>query len=156
MQIQKLFSWRQIWIMDINNGICVEELVREIRKETEKETDDPFLTAYYFDFIRRLSNVEEIVIVGAGNYGRDLYKVLEQHGVYTVKCFADNMCERYKNGVYRNRVLSLADATIQYKNAYFVVTPQNYIMELIRQLIGLGINVDKIDCFIIGNTGLIM
>ncbi|MDE6363272.1 MAG: hypothetical protein K2L86_03255, partial [Lachnospiraceae bacterium] len=104
----------------------------------------------------QLRRVKEFVIGGALNYGRDFYKILKQNRINTVKCFADNGYERYKNGVYGNRVLSLTDAVAQNAGAFFVVTAQCYVMELIRQLVRLGVDIDRMDCFIVVNTGMIL
>ena len=73
-----------------NVDFCIKEIVQNIAREVSSEKNDPFLTPYYFNFIERLKQVREIVIVGAGFYGRNLYKILEQNHIYTVKCFADN------------------------------------------------------------------
>lgn len=142
--------------MSARKHLCVEEIVEEIKIETEKKGEDPFLTPYYFDFIEHVRQAKEIVIVGAGNYGRDLYKILKQNGIHTVKHFADNGHERFKSGVYGKKVLSLADAVAQNTDAYFIITPQCYVMELIRQLVRLEVDIDRLDCFIAGNTGMIL
>lgn len=136
------------------NNFHIEEIVQNIAKEVNREKNDPFLTPYYFKFIEQLRQFQEIVIVGAGFYGRNLYKILEQNDIHTVKCFADNGYRRYKNGVYGKKVLSLQDATEKQSCAYFVVTPRFYYMELIRQLLNLGVNADRVDCFIVSDTGL--
>lgn len=137
-----------------SSNFCIEEIVQDIVRETGSETDDPFLTPYYFKCMDRLRQFEKIVIVGAGFYGRNLYKILKQNNVNTVKCFADNACGRYRNGIYNIEVLSLPDATAQNDDAYFVITPRYYYMDLLRQLLRLGVDVNRIDCFIISDTGL--
>ncbi len=138
----------------MNSDYCVEKIVADIRTETMKGREDPFLTSYYFTFIDRMRKADQIIIVGAGNYGRYLYKILEQNNIYTVTCFADNSSNQYASGVYGKKVLALADAVKQNMNAYFVVTPQCYIMELIRQLAELCVSLDQIDCFVVANTGM--
>lgn len=137
-----------------NADFHIEEIVQSIAREVNSEKNDPFLTPYYFKFIEQLKQFHEIVIVGAGFYGRNLYKILEQNNIHTVKCFADNAYERFENGIYGNIVLALQDAVKQNSNAYFVITPRYYYMELIRQLLKLGVNAERIDCFIVSDTGL--
>ena len=138
----------------VNSDYCVKEIVENIRTQTMKERDDPFLTSYYYAFIERMMKADQIIIVGAGNYGRSLYKILEQNNIHTVIRFADNSCDQYESGVYGKKVLAIADAAEQNRNAYFVVTPQYYIMELIRQLSELCVSLEQIDCFIVANTGM--
>lgn len=143
--------------MNVNfnsSNFRIEEIVQDIVRETGSETDDPFLTPYYFKCIDRLRQSEKIIIVGAGFYGRNLYKILKQNNINTVKCFADNACKRYRNGIYDIDVLSLQDAAAQNDGAYFVITPRYYYMDLVRQLLRLGVDVDRIDCFIVSDTGL--
>lgn len=137
-----------------NADFCIEEIVQNIIEEVNSKKSDPFLTPYYFKFIEQLKQFHEIVIVGAGFYGRNLYKILEQNHVHTVKCFADNAYERFENGIYGNTVLALQDAVRQNSDAYFIITPRYHYMELIRQLLQLGVNAERIDCFIVSDTGL--
>lgn len=102
----------------------------------------------YKGIAERARDKEEIIIVGAGSYGKKLYEIFKENGIESVQCFADNSSANYVNGVYDKRVISIQEAVEKHKNAYFIVTPKYYFMEIIRQLHLLGVPIDQIDCFL--------
>lgn len=136
-----------------------EKIMAEIRGEILEGhlhiSDLSFTTFYYRKLIRMLKNQEELVLFGAGRYGELILKVLIQEGIQTVRCFCDNSMQVIGRCVYGMKVLSLQDAFQKYRDACFVITPQDYENEIMRQLVHTGVDVEKIVIFNIKNTGMV-
>lgn len=103
-------------------------------------------------FIRRLIesalNYEQIVIVGAGTYGNALYKLLKGENIDSVVCFADNNYDKYQQYDKVKKVYSIEKAVALYPEAYYVVTPKYYLIDLWNQLNKLKISSKKIGYYI--------
>ncbi len=102
------------------------------------------LLASYLDM---LSGKNEIVVVGVGHYGRRLLTKIRDRDLKNVKCFADNNTDCLQAEVNGIKVLSVDKAVESFPDAYFIISPQNGRMALIRQLSGLNVSIDQIDVF---------
>lgn len=120
----------------------------EVQQKSENSVEMHKKKIDYQGIAERVRNQKEIIIVGAGSYGKKLYEILKINGIDNVLCFADNSLGNFVNGVYDKKVISIEDAVKKYRNAYYVVTPKYYFMELIRQINLSGIPINQIDCFL--------
>ena len=123
----------------------------QVEKISVKEQYD--LTEYYERRINRLKQCQQIVIFGAGNYGRLLYKMLIAEGLQNRVCaFADN--GSYDTQIDGIQIFSISEAICMFPDATYVITPKSYEDEIISQLIELGVSYKKISTFIVAYTGL--
>lgn len=120
----------------------------DVQQKSENSVEMPKKEISYQGIAERVRNQKEIIIVGAGSYGKKLYEILKRNGIENVLCFADNSSGNYVNGVYDKKVISIEDAVRKYKDAYYIVTPKYYFMEIIRQLNLSGISINQVDCFL--------
>lgn len=128
------------------NGITIDKPLLEIFPATP----------YYARRLEEYQKQSQIVIVGAGRFGRRLYETLDDEGAATRICCA---CDNNRNGGLQLQrvlpVLSVETAVKTYPDAYYIITPREYENELLQQLAGLGIPVKNISIFTFAYTGLI-
>ena len=138
--------------------VNVVDIVSQIKSDIQKKTGEIQQSAVppvgnrvqktsYKGIAERVRDKEEIIIVGAGSYGKKLYEIFKANGIESVQCFADNSSANYVNGVYDKRVISIEEAVKEYKEAYYIVTPKYYLMEIIRQLVFQGVSINNIDIY---------
>lgn len=138
----------------------IEKVIEEIKTDilsSEISVADQYLASpYYEKMMSEFKKQTEIIIVGSGVYGLRLFEMFEAEGVASiVKSFCDNSKERQELKIKNLEVLSVKDAVRKYPYAYYVITPKKYENELLRQLIHLGISVEKIAIYIFMYTGLV-
>lgn len=138
----------------------VEQTMEEIRsmlKERKlRDSQLYYVSRYHNRMIKQLLEAEEIVLFGAGEYGKIILKDLQQQEIHTVKCFCDNNKSLIGSEIEGIKVLSPEDAVSQFSKAYFVVSPKDYMNEILRQLVHMGIEVDCILLFDVKNAGLVV
>lgn len=122
--------------------------IENMQQKSENSVEMPKKKIRYQGIVERVRNQKKIIIVGAGNYGKQLYEIFKRNGIENVVCFADNSAGNYVNGVFDKKVVSIDDAVKEHKDAYYIVTPKYYFMEIIRQINLFGISIDQIDCFL--------
>lgn len=144
----------------IQENINIENIIDKIKADINASnlsvTEQYLLTPYYKRCIDEYSNYSKIVLVGAGNYGRRLYEMLElEHIEKSVVSFADNSSLRQGTMWNGLRSISVNEAVKEFPDAYYVITPKDYGVEIFRQLLGMGIMPDKITIFNFANSGMI-
>lgn len=134
----------------------VEKVMENIRTEiAQKQLNSgmlSFTTPYYRKMIAYLKSQSEIVIFGAGKFGKTIVEDLRQQGMDTIKCFCDNKATTEQiNGI---KVLLPKDAVRLYPNACYIIVSKLYENEMLSQLIHFGIEIDNIRIFNVDSTGL--
>lgn len=135
----------------------VEKVMENIRTEiAQKQLNSgmlSFTTPYYRKMIAYLKSQSEIVIFGAGKYGKTIVEDLRQQGMDTIKCFCDNKAATEPiNGI---KVLLPKDAVRLYPNACYVIASKFYENEILSQLIHMGVEIDNIRIFNLYSAGLL-
>lgn len=137
---------------------CTESVMESIKKEIEDRKipikRQYLASEYYEKRMKEYKKQDEIVIFGSGNYGRDLYKMMIQEGIQSVRCFCDNGAARQHKQLSGLEILSPDEAIEKFPNAMYIVTPKGYGDEIMRQLVGMGIDVRHISIFTMELTGL--
>ncbi len=141
-------------------GIQVENIMQKIRNNIASKgqsvAENYLASSYYVKQIERMRQCTQIVIVGAGAYGRRLYEMLEVEGIIDCVCgICDNSRESRMFNPFPVNVLSVEEAVLRFPNANYVITPQMYENELLQQLTRLGIAVECIIIYIFAYTGLV-
>lgn len=96
--------------------------------------------------LARIYSSESIVIFGVGANGQKLYSLLKEKGRdKSVKCFCDNSTN--KNMDIFAEIYTPEEAVLKYEDSLYLITPENYQIEIIGQLLGLGIRPDNIMIF---------
>lgn len=104
---------------------------------------------YYERRMEEYRRQEEIVIFGTGNYGRDLYRMLKIENICSVKCFCDNGIARQGKKMGELDILSPQEAVDRFPNALYIITPRGYGDEILRQLVGMGVDAMHISIFVL-------
>ncbi len=103
-------------------------------------------------FIKRLvetaSSYKQIVIVGVGKNGNSVYKLLKSRNINSVVCFADNRYSEYQRYDKDKNVYSVEKTVSLYPNAYYIITPKYYLLELWSQLVLLKIPLRQIGYYL--------
>lgn len=134
---------------EIKDMVNVEQIVEMLKEEIEqKKNEVKPVVKKDSKLLGKIKDKEKVVIVGCGNFGLQCYELIRSGGEDKVVCFADNGYEKYAYGLLGKKVISLENAVEKYGDAHFVVTPKYYFMEIIRQLDGLGLSLDQIDCWL--------
>lgn len=132
---------------------CSEDVMASIQRQIRQENisvRNQYLASEYYE--RRMDEYrkqKEIVIFGSGNYGRELYKMLERESIYSVKCFCDNSTIRQGKEFLELGILSPQEAVDRFPYAMYIITPKGYGDEILRQLVGMGIQVSQISNFVL-------
>lgn len=142
--------------MDIN--------VQDIMSEIYKDIDNMNLSvaelyggnSYYLKCIDQMKKGDEIVVVGAGNHGKILLRMLSLEGLDHKTFVCDNNNKIHGLEIKGHVVTSIEDAVSNHPNAVFVITPMKYENELMQQLGNLGVNLTNIMLFIVPFSGLRM
>lgn len=96
--------------------------------------------------LTRIYNAESIVIFGIGNNGQKLYSLLKEKGKdKNVKCYCDN--SKIQRLDFPIETYAPKEAVSKYRNSLFLITPENHQIEIIGQLLELGLNADDIMIF---------
>lgn len=136
----------------------VEEVMNTIRKEIKEKgacTDElSYITTYHNKLIKQLKTKKELVIFGAGMYGKSILDDLEQHGIMTIKCFCDNNTKSIGKKIGDYEVLAPQEAWKKYPEACFIITPKLFKNEILIQLIQMGISIDNILTFNVQLAGM--
>ena len=102
---------------------------------------------YQKNIADKLRDKNNIVIVGAGDYGKKLFALLKKHGVNSVCAFADNDPKKHNTDMFGKTVLSVENAVKQHEDANFVIANAVYYMEIMRQLVNGGVQPDQISYY---------
>ncbi|MDF2530905.1 MAG: hypothetical protein K0Q65_486 [Clostridia bacterium] len=86
---------------------------------------------------------KKVVLFGAGINGRVFYEFLKHCG-YRADSFCDNDKSKYGTKHCGLPVISPQELINQYPDAYVIITIQNYVQEVMQQLIGMGVSADNI------------
>lgn len=155
-----MIYYRREAIVHMEKEIQIENIMQEIRSKIASE-DRPvaekyLASPYYEKRMETLRQCPEIIIVGAGVYGRRLYEMMEAEGMAGRVCgICDNSRERRMFHSFPAEVLSVEEAVLRFPNADYVITPQMYENELLQQLSKLGLPVEHIMIFTFAYTGLV-
>lgn len=130
-----------------------EDVMAFIKKQIKDENipvrEQYLASGYYERKMTEYRKWNEIVIFGSGNYGRDLYKMLKIEGIQSVKCFCDNGGARQGRELAGIDILSPQEAVERFPEAMYIITPRGYGDEILRQLVGMGVNVLQISVFVL-------
>lgn len=136
-------------------AIKVKEIMESIQREAREETSSMCeqkhpSTEYYARRMDEYRKQSQLVLMGAGSYGKKLCDVLSAEGLQSkIMCLCDNSASR-QGEKYRDWLIYSPQAAYEkYPDAMFIITPKKFEDELIRQLVHLGIAIDKISTFII-------
>jgi FlaA1/EpsC-like NDP-sugar epimerase len=132
--------------------VDVREIVESLKKEIEKGHNTAALLSqegrYFENRMSEYKKQENIVIFGAGNYGRTLYKMLDREGMgEKVCCFCDNSIVEGNSNFNGVEILSVNEAYSKYPKAFYIITPRMYENEILRQLVKLGVGINNISIF---------
>lgn len=97
--------------------------------------------------IEELSNKNQIVIAGAGNFGKKLFVLLKKNKVETVCAFCDNDKEKQQTKLFGKSVLDVQKCIEQYGDAHFVIANAVYYMDIMRQLLQYGVEEKQISYY---------
>lgn len=144
----------------METGFQIQNIISEIKKDIAYQnisvTKQYLASSYYERMMAEFKEQKKIIIVGSGVYGLRLFEMLEAEGVSSaVKCFCDNSEERQELKIRNLKVLPVNEAVLAYPDAYYIITPKKYENELLRQLVSLGIPVNRIAIYIFAHTGLV-
>lgn len=140
--------------------IQIEDIMGKIRNEIASRgrsvAENYLASPYYERRMETLRQCSEVMIVGAGVYGRRLYEMMETEGIRgCISGICDNSQERQMFHPFPLEVLSVEDAIFRFPDAQYVITPQMYENELLQQLTRLGIPTEHIMIFTFAYTGLV-
>lgn len=141
---------QQINVVNIMNTIK-----EEIKEENISVADQNLATPYYKRRMLEYHEQKNLVIFGAGRFGKMLYRMLDMEGLSDkVACFCDNN-PLMQNTTYKELcVVSPLEAYRKYPEAMFIITPRYFENEILRELVVIGLDVNKISIFVMAQTGL--
>lgn len=140
---------------DVFNVLEVMDSIKREIKNADISIKEQYLANGYYE--RRMEEYRkqgELVIFGAGRFGRQLYKILDIEDIHTVKCFCDNAAARWGRKLDGLDIFSTEETVKKFPEAMYIITPRGYENEILRQLIGMGIAAERISIFITELTGL--
>lgn len=141
--------------MDFNVLNTMDLICSEIKAEGISIKQQFLATAYYEKKMQKYRENQKLVIFGAGQYGRQLYRMMKREKFADhVVCFCDNSQKNQQRMVEGLDVLSPGQAVKRYSDAMYIITPIGYEDEMLEQLCELGVSGKNISIFIIGLTGL--
>lgn len=132
----------------------MHSLQREIREKGLCTEELSHVTSYHNKLIKKLRLREELVIFGAGTFGKRVVEDLKQHGISGIQCFCDNSAKVIGKRIGEFEVLSPEKAWKSYPDACFVITTKWYENEILSQLIHMGVSIDNILTFNLKLAGL--
>lgn len=103
--------------------------------------------SYQKHVAEKLRNKKNIVIIGAGDYGRKLFVTLKKYQLDNICSFADNDSTKYNTKMFGKMIMSVENAVQQYPDADFVIANALYYMDIMRQLVNIGITPDRISYY---------
>ncbi len=136
----------------------VIDVVNSVKMEIEREAipiGRQYLAESYYE--RRMEEYrkqDKLVIFGAGNYGRLLYRMLCLEGLHSVQCFCDNTPANQQRKLVGLDILSPEEAVRQHPDAMYIITPKGYENEIVRQLVHNGVDIGQISIFMMALSGL--
>lgn len=102
---------------------------------------------YQKNIAKKLRNEKQIVIVGAGDYGKKLFVMLNKYRSSIICAFADNDPEKHGTFLFKKEILSVENAARRYTDANFVIANEIYYMDIMRQLVKIGVAPDQISYY---------
>lgn len=137
---------------------AVEEVMRRIREEIKDKgmciDELGYIRPYHSRMMERLKTYGELIIFGAGEYGKTTAEDLEKCGISTVRCICDNNKQLAGKEIRGHKVLSPEDAFEAYPDAGFIITPREYENEILAQLIHMGVKIENAVIFNLVTAGL--
>lgn len=134
---------------------CVMKDIREkIADKKMRANDLSYVTYYHKKMLNDLREYNELIIFGAGNYGKIVLRDLKQHDFENICCMCDNKIN--VSEVDGTEVITPDEAMKRYPEACYVITPKNYENEIILQLTDMGVKIQNIKIFNVENAGLIV
>lgn len=134
------------------------DVVNSIKKEIETEKlsiRSQYLAEDYYEHrMEEYRKQDQLVIFGAGNYGRLLYKMMCLEGFHSVQCFCDNTPAIQQQQLADLDILAPEEAVRRYPDAMYVITPKGYENEIVRQLVHYGVDIGQISIFVMALSGL--
>lgn len=143
---------------DINVVQIMTQIRRELKKDASRKKSElesgRFVSIYHSSILERIRGKKDIVLFGAGRYGKTILSELEKDQIKTVQCFCDN--NENCNGMIIDgkKVLYPKDAFQKYPNAIFVITVINFPVEITAQLIEMGVKTENIIFYNYARSGL--
>ncbi len=131
----------------------VMKLIRGRIKELEYKSEQlSYVSSYHNKLLSLCRTQNDLILFGAGAYGKKVLLDLQDNGLTSIRCFCDN--KREGDTVMGLPVVSLEGAKKLYPNGSYVITPGGCENEIFRQLLNAGISGDKIIIYIYTLTGL--
>lgn len=131
-------------VLSVYEENVIKEFNENILSLYEKEKSNADISKKLSDeFFEKMPECDEIVIFGAGNYGRAAHLLLEMNG-YNVCVFCDNSDKLQGKTLQSAGIISPKEATEKYPEAVYVIANKNYKDEIREQLINSGINKENI------------
>lgn len=111
----------------------VVEIVQEIKSKCPNEMTEKNISKYLSNFFQKIESYDNIIIVGTGKNGMELFESMPPAIKKKVTGFADNYPKSEK-------IINLKEISSKDNNVLFIITPINFVIELTSQLISQGIN----------------
>ncbi|MCI9439400.1 MAG: glycosyltransferase [Lachnospiraceae bacterium] len=114
----------------------VRELIKSVREYTDYMNVDFQNREWVLrELLERLKEEKNIVIFGAGNYGKRAFLFLTRNALQdNVTAFCDNDESKQNTKLYGKDILSLNTIIDKQGMPFFVVANERYYMDIVRQL----------------------
>lgn len=137
-------------------SFSTEKVMKMLRQEIYEQGFNygmlRFTTSYYRRIISRVMQAKEIIIFGAGDYGKLLLNDFKLYKNINIVCFCDNEKNGYRiDGVY---IINPKEAREKYPDATYVISPKGYENEILKQLTDMNISISNILIAELNETGL--
>lgn len=135
-------------------AINVKEIMDSIQQTARTENDfgerKPYSTEYSSRRINVYKEQPQLVIMGAGSYGKKICSILSMEGLEDrIVCLCDNSVSRQGTKYNGWNIYSPLEAYEKFPIAMFIISPKGFEDEMIRQLVHLGVDIEKISTFIL-------
>jgi FkbM family methyltransferase len=130
----------------VNNipGIIMNEALQEIGKRSLSFSGADFLPTVLGEFCTEaITGARPVVLYGAGSAGKELFPVLQRHGVAPV-CFCDSNPSRVGKNYCGLPIISMSDLQLNHKESVIVVSIGAYSDQIKQQLIEAGFDKGKV------------
>jgi len=143
---------------DVNVVQIMEQIRSEIEKDTARKRPElergRFVSVYHSSILERVRGKQEIVLFGAGRYGKIIWNEFKKDQIRSVKCFCDNNKSCMGMMIEGKEVLLPKAAFQKYPDAIFVITVINFPVEITVQLIEMGVKPENIIFYNYARSGL--
>ncbi len=120
-------------------GLDIRRIVSDIQKQISFISgQDSKYELYSRNLIEKVYNREQIVIIGAGQKGKEAEAFFESGGVHSIVCIADNGANDY---------LSVKEACARYPDAAYIITPKYHMKEILVELLRYDISLENIEMY---------